>query len=260
LNDVNFSIFSRRCYRAGMPAMATLVLVAVCAQPTRAQVCATAGSLASPQPRVASGDATIRDGTYVLQVGDEISIKAFHIPDVEETVRIRPDGKISLVLLPEVPAAGLTTEELTKTLTSCYANYFQQPKISVIVRSFSNSKVFVGGEVGQPQLILLSGSLTALGAVLQAGGFKNTARTDSVILVRNDGYDHRVARRLNLKAALKGAEGDVVLKPFDVVYVPRSSIASLDKTVDEYVRQLIPAALTGGFTYLWGPFSAVRVP
>jgi len=246
-----------------MSAMATLVLLAACAQPTRAQVRAPAGSQASAQPLVGSGDtsgdATIRNGTYVLQVGDEISIKAFHIPDVEDTVRIRPDGKVSLVLLPDVPAAGLTTEELTKTLTSRYADYFQQPKISVIVRSFSNSKVFVGGEVGQPQLIPLSGSLTVLGAVLQAGGFKNTARTDSVILVRNDGYDHRVARRLNLKAALKGAEGDVVVKPFDVIYVPRSSIASVDQVVDQYVRQLIPAMLTSGFTYLWGPSSAVRV-
>ena len=56
-----------------------------------------------------STDVAGRDGSYVLQIGDEISVKAFRIPDVDETVRIRPDGKISLLLVPNIPTAGLST-------------------------------------------------------------------------------------------------------------------------------------------------------
>lgn len=208
----------------------------------------TAASAVQQQP----ADPTVKNGLYVLQPGDEISIKAFRLPELDETVRIRPDGKISILLLDDIIAAGLTTQELSARVTLRYAQFFKEPKVSVIVRTFANQKVFVGGEVVQPGTIPIVGELTALGAVLQAGGFKNTAKTNSVILLRNNGHQVALAYKLNLQDVLTRGKANVVLKPFDVVYVPRSKVGRADKFVDQYIRQLIPISLTAGFTYIVG--------
>jgi protein involved in polysaccharide export with SLBB domain len=196
---------------------------------------------------------------YVLEPGDEISIRVFNMPQLDETVRIRPDGRISAVLVDEIEAAGITPSELDVRLTLRYAEYIRDPQVTVIVRSFANLKVYVGGEVAAPGPISLIGRLTALGAVLQAGGFKGTAKTDSVILIRNEGDGRPRLEKLNLKAVYSKGEPDIVLKPFDVVYVPMSGIAKVDKFMDQYVRQLIPIALTGGFTYILGN-NALLIP
>jgi polysaccharide export outer membrane protein len=202
----------------------------------------------------------IRDGLYVLQRGDEISIRVFRQPELDEMVRIRPDGKISIPLLDDIEAAGLTTKELTQTLTTRYAEFFREPRVSVIVKNFSNLRVYVGGEVGQPGPIGLVGDLTVVGAVFQAGGFKSSARLDTVVLIRNDGEDRPLIQTLNLTDVMRKGKPDIALRPFDVVYVPESRIRRVDRFVDEYIRQLIPVTATAGFTYLLGKNGIVRVP
>lgn len=186
---------------------------------------------------------------YVLQRGDEITIKVFEQPELQENVVIRPDGRISVVLLDDVEASGSTVAELDARLTAGYAKFFNAPQVSVIVRTFVNQRIFVGGEVGQPGAIPIVGDMRALEAVLHAGGFRPSARLDSVILLRNDGNDRALVQKLNFKEILaKG--GDVPLQPFDVIYVPLSRIAKVDKFIDQYVRQLLPISLQGGFLYV----------
>jgi len=220
-----------------------LALAVVAVLPARAQ-----------QPPAAS---LVRDGYYVLQVGDELTLRVFEQSQLDETIRIRPDGRISAMLLQDIPAAGRTTQELRTQLTEQYARFFRDPQVSVIVRQFSNLKIYVGGEVGQPGTIALNGDVTALSAILQAGGLKTTARTDSVVLLRNvDG--HATADRLNVKDILSTGTGDVKLQAFDVVYVPASRIAKVDRFVDQYMRQLIPLTLTGGFSYIFGNSVLIR--
>lgn len=235
-------------------ARALAIVVFAWAQWSAAQAApqATAAQQAAPAPTAGADDPMVRNGLYVIQKGDEINIKVFQQPQLDDTVRVRPDGKVSLVLLSDAEAAGLTTKELEDKIASRYAQYYRDPKVSVIVRSFSNLKIYVGGEVGQPGVIALAGDMTALSAVMQAGGFRHTAKTDNVILVRNNGRNVPVARKVNLKAVLKNGEGDVALRPFDVVFVPKSKIARVDQFVDQYIRQVIPATLTAGFTYLQG--------
>jgi polysaccharide export outer membrane protein len=197
-------------------------------------------------------DPTLRDGLYVLQRGDEITIKVFRVPELEETLKIRPDGKISILLLDDIDAAGLTTKELRAKLTTGYSEFFHEPQVSVILRTGADLKVYVGGEVQQPGVIPLLGDLTALAAVLQAGGFKTSAKTDSTILIRNNGHEARIVQKLNLKDVLNNGKGDVELRPFDVVYVPASRIARADRFVEQYGRDILPVTLTGGFTYVFG--------
>lgn len=211
-----------------------------------------AGVLHAQQaPSPDSGEALVRE--YRLQVDDELTIKVFQHAEVDESVRVLPDGTISVPLANRVQAEGLTVDELRKQLTKSYANYFKNPNVSVIVRTLANRSIFVGGEVVKPGLVPLSGKMTALRAVLQAGGFKPTAQTDSVYLIRNDGKNQAVASRLNLKEVFEKGKADQVLQSFDVVYVPMSKIARLDKFVDQYLRQAIPVNLNAGFTYLLSP-------
>lgn len=82
---------------------------------------------------------------YVIYPGDKLEIKFFYNPELNDTVQVRPDGKISLQLVDDVKAAGMTTTELDKELTEKYSMEFINPTISVIVRSFTGEKIYVGG-------------------------------------------------------------------------------------------------------------------
>lgn len=213
-----------------------------------AQGAAQAPASAQPQP------------SYVLQRGDEITVKVFNNPDLLDTVIVRPDGMISVLLLDDVQAAGLTVTELDTRLTTGYAKFIREPQVTVVVRAFANLRVYVGGEVGQPGPVSLRGNVTALEAILQSGGFRPTAKMDSVILLRNDGSDHAVARKLNFEQLLSKKQVDITLEPFDVLYVPLSRIAKVDKFIDQYVRQLLPISLTGGFNYIFRDRVAIVAP
>ena len=272
---------------------------------------------------------------YVLQSGDDIEIKAYNIPELDQLVRVRPDGKISLVLLNDVQAAGYTSERLAEILSADFAHHYRNPRISVIVRGFSslsvyvggevfkpglvplrgpttalqavveagglketslgntvtllrtaangesssynlnveqivakreadmvlhagdilyvpkaNINVYVGGEVVRPGLLPLNGELTVTTAVIQAGGLKDSAKGDTAMLVRNED-GHPKVTKVRLSDIVKG-KADMVLQPFDIVYVPRSRISKVDRFVDQYIRQVVPFNLSSGFTYILG--------
>jgi len=194
---------------------------------------------------------------YLLQVGDEISIKVLNVPDLTETLTIAPDGRISALLVDEVQAAGLAVEELREKLTAQYARFYQRPQVGVTIKSFSNMKIYVGGEVERPGLIPLTGKVSALAAILQSGGFRTTAKTDEVILIRNDGKDQPIAMKINLKDVVRKGAADIQLQPFDVVYVPMSTIAKMDQFVDQYLRKMLPVTVNGGFNYVFGSSTSV---
>ncbi len=198
-----------------------------------------------------------RHSPYLLQIGDEVSIRVFNNPELDQVVRIRPDGNISAQLVNDVPAEGITPTALAELLARKYAEFYQSPKVSAIVMSFANQKVFVGGEVLQPGAIPLIGRMTALSAIIQAGGFRPSARSDQLILIRNDGQGNRTVHTIDLKHIKENASGDFPLQAFDMLYVPQSKISKADQFVDRYIRQLLPGTLTGGFTYLAGHSVAV---
>lgn len=206
----------------------------------------------SARPASSTNNPVLREGSYVLQKGDEIAIKAYEHPDLEETVRVRPDGKISVQLAPDVPAAGMTPSELSETLSQVYSKFVKEPRISIIVRNFSAQRIYVGGEVLQPGVLPMAGDITVLGAIMQAGGFRPTARKDSILLLRDNGAGGKNVQFLNIKKLLAAGGLDIRLQPFDVVYVPQSKIAKVDQFVDQYIRQVIPGNLNAGFTYLLG--------
>lgn len=193
----------------------------------------------------------VEPGPYRIRAGDELEVRFFHTPEQNTVLPVRPDGMISLPLAYEVRAAGRTVEDLRKELVQRYARELQSPEIAVIVRTFTVDQIHVGGEVGQPGVFDLKGPRTVLQAILEAGGFLPTASPENVLVVRATDTGYRVIP-LDLEAVLDGedASGNLALQAYDVVYVPMSRIASVDKWVDQYIDKVLPI----NFTFRLDPF------
>src|SRR5262245_11352186 len=133
----------------------------------------TAGCAFPSPPGRTTADMTalgLENKPYHIRVGDKLSVRFYKTPELNvEDVPVRSDGKISLDLIGDVEAAGLGTDELSDHLTRAYSKELEQPRITVIVRSFGG-QVFVGGEVNKPAALSFSDGLTALQAIQGAGG------------------------------------------------------------------------------------------
>lgn len=188
---------------------------------------------------------------YILQANDVLDIKFPYEPQLNERVTIRPDGKISLQIVDEIDAEGLTCAQLDEVLTEKYSTVLNKPELSVIAREFSGQKVYVGGEVLDPGIINLNGKMTALEAIFAAGGFRETAEPKSVIVISRSPQNTRLVRKVDLEGVLVGAAAgkELFLEPFDVIHVPKSAVAEANKFVDQHIRKMIPVNLSAGFSY-----------
>ncbi len=189
-------------------------------------------------------------GDYYLQPGDNLDIKFFYNPELNENVTIRPDGKISLQLIEEVQAAGLTPAQLDDLLTKQYATQLKQATLTVIIKEFGGQRIYVGGEVNSPQVLEVVGRVNALQAIFNAGGFKDNAKMSSVMIVSRGPQNEALVKKVDLKKALNGnlPENDYLLKPFDMVYVPKTNLARADEFM-KHIYNFIPPRISLGFHY-----------
>ncbi len=206
--------------------------------------------VASPRP-AATGPAA-PSPEYRLQAGDVLEIKHFYTPELNETVSIRPDGRISLPIAGEVEAAGQTPAGLRDILSERYARTLRDREVAVVVKEFAGRRIYVGGEVLTPGVIRPPGTVTAFQAILEAGGVKSSARLENVVILRNQGTPEPLFMTLDLRDGVQGgvSRNDVALLPSDIVFVPKTSVAHLAQFIDVYFKQLIPIPLN--MTYLFG--------
>lgn len=188
--------------------------------------------------------------SYELQVGDAIAVKFWGYPELDEELTIRPDGKISMPFVDEVQAADLTPAELDAELTRRYTGELASPQITVIVRKAAGHLVYIGGHVNRSGLIELSPKLTLFQAIQVAGGLAEQARAKQVLLIRTFPDGSRLARALDLRPLMGGQDpsSDVLLQPFDVVFVPPRKIEGFDTFVAEYldpIYNLLPIRIVG---------------
>ncbi len=188
---------------------------------------------------------------YRIQIGDVLDVKFYYNPELNDSVTVRPDGRISLQLAPEVMAAGVTPNDLAGQLRERYRSELRNPQITVIVRSFGSQRMFVDGEVGTPGLVTLTGPLTVMQSIAESGGFKDSARYNEVLVIRRTAAKKPYVMTVNLENAINGTDlgQDIYVLPFDIVYVPKSPIANVDVWVDQYIRKLIPIPFGFGFTF-----------
>jgi protein involved in polysaccharide export with SLBB domain len=186
-------------------------------------------------------------GEYKMQIGDELTIKFFERPQMNEDVTVRPDGKISPQLLNDVVAMDKTARQLAAELEIQYRKEITGVRVAVVIRSFSAQKAFVAGEVNKSQQVELRGTTTLLQAISQAGGLTPTAHADQVIIIRRLAHSSPDVRTVNLASVIDGTDvsQDIVLLPNDIIVVPRSRIGNVNVWVDQYVRKLIPFSSVG---------------
>jgi polysaccharide export outer membrane protein len=182
---------------------------------------------------------------YTIQVADRLSIKFQRNPELDQELVVRPDGRISLPFVDEVQCAGMTPDELTAELARRYKGELAVPDITVAVSAFGGNRVFVDGEVKTPGMIQLVAGMTMLSAISSSGGFTPSGQREQVILIRRDGSGKPAGHSVDLKKVVVGrdSEGDVLLQPFDIVYVPRSKIANAGVWVQQYIRDMMPIRL-----------------
>lgn len=191
---------------------------------------------------------------YRLQVGDVIDIKLMLNPELNDQITIRPDGMISTTVAQDVMAYGRTPGELRDELTKSYKRDLQNPHLTVLIRSFAPNRVYVTGEVNNPgEFITVGPNLTLMQAVARAGGVKNSASTDGIVILRRGAGETPKAYSANYTAAASGNSpvSDVRLAAYDVVYVPRSGIADAHLHYQQYIQQFMPASF--GLSYQLNP-------
>jgi protein involved in polysaccharide export with SLBB domain len=179
--------------------------------------------------------------SQVLSVGDVVDIKFLYTPELNDTQRIRPDGNVDLQIIGQVKAEGKSVAALQQELNQRYASELKRPGVTVTAKDLRNSKVYVGGEVTKPGQVDVPGTLTALEAIGQAGGFNSTtANVGNVVVIRNrDGKQYGTV--VNLKDALNGQETQpFYLRPGDTVFVPKTTIAKANQWVEQHISNMLP--------------------
>lgn len=183
---------------------------------------------------------------YRFYPGDEIEMTVPSAPELNKTATVQPDGRISVPLVQPVMAADRTISELQASLSQAYASTLLRPQVQISVKTTAPLKVFVGGEVGNPGVFDMAGDGDALRAIIQAGGFKTTAKRNQVVIIRRGPDGRAMMRTADLLKGLTSPGGaDLVpLRRFDIVYVPRSGAAETGLFMQQYFRDLLPVSFS----------------
>jgi polysaccharide export outer membrane protein len=206
-----------RSIRVGVPGrMALLVFLAV------PGIGGAAASEQAPESATAAGqDPRAANPDYTIGVEDLIQISVWKNPDLSVLVPVRPDGKISLPLIDDVPAAGMTPLQLKDDLTARWKAYLSAPEVSVIIKEVNSIKVYVVGEIARPGELRLKSRTRLLQALSLAGGFTGFADRGKIILLREAGGGEK-RFEINYNKVVSGNRPDdnMVLMPGDTIVVP----------------------------------------
>jgi polysaccharide export outer membrane protein len=178
------------------------------------------GSLTSPEV------ATNRRISADYQIGPEdvLEVQVWKNEALSKVVTVRPDGKISLPLIGDVPAAGLTAAQMQEAITEKLTPYYKDlPPVSVIVQEVRSYVIYVLGEVQRPAQYTVKRGTTLLQAVALAGGFTPFAATNNILVLRQTMEDHNeiaLSARYKDIVSRQHPESNILLKPGDTIIIP----------------------------------------
>jgi len=177
---------------------------------------------------------------YRLQPGDVVRVQFLNHAELNSKVLIRPDGVMTLDIGGEVHAAGLTLDALAQAIKERTSDRLRDPEVSVVIAQLGDHKVYVGGEVRLPGFVTFYPGITPLAAVMDRGGFTDTARADSVLLISAVQGAYQ-GTRLDLTQPLSaGIPDERPLAAGDVLYVPRTFVGDVNYFVRAYIRDVLP--------------------
>jgi polysaccharide export outer membrane protein len=165
--------------------------------------------------------AAVNEAEYKIGAQDVLRIDVWKEPEISRTAPVRPDGRISLPLINDVQAAGLTATQLAAVIADGLKKYITNPQVTVGVTEINSRRVYVTGEVTKPGAFALLPNMTVLQALSSSGGFTQFAKLKSIYVLRTeDGKQMR--HPFNYKAVVSGKkpELNIPLQPGDVIVVP----------------------------------------
>jgi polysaccharide export outer membrane protein len=179
---------------------------------------------ASPSPVGTTGGTKPRpdadsSADYRLVSGDKLRIEVYKDTQLSQSLQIRPDGKITLPLVGDIPAQGRTSNELRESIAASLKEYISNPVVTVIVVETVPPVVYVVGEVNSPGPQPLTGQISVLQALAAAGGFKDFAKTKDIRIQRKTATG-LTTLRFNYKDAINGQGATIYLQPGDTIIVP----------------------------------------
>ncbi|HZR22926.1 MAG TPA: polysaccharide biosynthesis/export family protein [Vicinamibacterales bacterium] len=191
-----------------------------------ARLCVAAAAMAAllaPRPAAAKDPddkkpapaALTQNDEYRLGAGDKLRVEVYKDAQLSQSVQIRPDGKITLPLVGDMTATGLTPIELRDEIAKKLKDYINNPTVTVIVVEADSAHAYVMGEVAHPGAVSLHGPVTIVQAIAMAGGFKEFANTKDVKILRGS-----QTLKFNYKDMLNGDAHPMMLRPGDTVIVP----------------------------------------
>ena len=174
---------------------------------------------------------TITEDRYRLQPGDVLEIQYRYSPEFNQTVTVQPDGYVTLEIGGDLKIAGLTVEQTRQTILRRASARLRDPVATIVLKEFQKPYFVVAGEVAQPGKIEMRERVTALQAIMLAGGMKESARSSQVVVFRKINSDMAEVKLLNLKSIRRTTdlENDMTLQAGDMVYVPRDKISKIER-------------------------------
>ena len=200
-----------------------LLYSAAHAQETHAKGSQTSqGQNTDPKANVGnSAAAAVANAEYRIGAQDVLQIDVWKEPEITRTIPVRPDGKISLPLLNDVQAAGLTAMQLAGVIREGLTKYLTNPQVTVTVSMINSRRVFLTGEVSRTGALPLLPNMTVLQALSASGGFTPFARMKDIYILRVEN-GRQVKYPFHYKDVIKGKrqEENILLQPNDVIVVP----------------------------------------
>lgn len=180
---------------------------------------------------------------YRLVPGDVIDISYRYTPEFNQTVTIQPDGFVGLQIVGDVKIGGLTVEDARKKIVEMATVRLKDPEINLLLKEFQKPYFVVSGEVATGGKFEMRENVTALQAVMIAGGFKDSAKTSQIVVFRKLNEETAEVRTINLRSIQKTSdlENDLTLRSGDIVFIPRNTFSKIER----FMRLANVAALVG---------------
>jgi polysaccharide export outer membrane protein len=191
----------------------------------------SSAAAAIAQQQTAPRLTTVTEERYRLQPGDVFEVQFRYSPEFNQTVTVQPDGYVSLEVGGDLKVAGLTIEQARAAILKKAATRLQDPVATIVLKEFQKPYFVIAGEVNLPGRIEMRERVTALQAIMLAGGMKEGARSSQVVVFRRINTDTAEVKLLNFKDIRRTSdlENDLTLQPGDMVLVPRDKISKIER-------------------------------
>jgi polysaccharide export outer membrane protein len=164
----------------------------------------------------------VRPDTYIVGIGDVLQVLVWKEGDLSKTLAVRPDGMITLPLVGEIKAVGLTPSQLKEVVTTALEKVISDPQVTIMVESVQSMSFNMVGNVNRPGYYPLTRPVTILDAIALGGGFRDFAKQNKIYILRTGPNGTELKIKFNYKEVIKGKKmaQNVVLQPHDTLVIP----------------------------------------